>query len=180
MKRLPTHVGACSLTSSRCLAHAGWITAQITSALSPKKLGDAAPIALSSFLAEATTEDAGYTAEDTLAGTRARTELKDADAAISVAPHKLLPDTNSKSSADLLVYTTGTEVAVRTSTRSSPYVSAVGSRSYADKIVTFSNPCSSTRVIIFAASPPSYPAGGGDVGASILTSFNNPNPDTTL
>ncbi|HEX2854364.1 MAG TPA: TonB-dependent receptor plug domain-containing protein [Opitutaceae bacterium] len=57
------------------------------------------------------TQDTGYAAKDTLAGTRLRTQLKDVGAAISVVTQKFLQDTNSKSAEDLLVYTTGTEVA---------------------------------------------------------------------
>jgi len=67
-------------------------------------------IELSPFVIEAD-EDEGYSAKNTLAGTRLRTELKDVGSAISVVTQKFLKDTNSKSSADLLVYTTGTEVA---------------------------------------------------------------------
>lgn len=65
---------------------------------------------LSPFVVEAT-EDQGYSAKASLAGTRVRTELKDVGSAISVVTPKFLQDTNSKNSADLLVYTTGTEVA---------------------------------------------------------------------
>src|SRR5690606_39106391 len=67
-------------------------------------------VTLSPFVVEAT-EDSGYSARDTLAGTRIRTELKDVGAAISVVTQKFLQDTNSKNASDLLVYTTGTEVA---------------------------------------------------------------------
>lgn len=67
-------------------------------------------IVLSPFVVEAS-EDAGYSARTTLAGTRIRTELKDVGSAITVVTSKFLQDTNSRSAADLLVYTTGTEVA---------------------------------------------------------------------
>ncbi len=67
-------------------------------------------IVLSPFVVEAS-EDAGYAAKATLAGSRIRTELRDVGSAISVVTQKFLEDTNSRNSADLLVYTTGTEVA---------------------------------------------------------------------
>ncbi|WP_404424524.1 TonB-dependent receptor plug domain-containing protein [Nibricoccus sp. IMCC34717] len=67
-------------------------------------------IELSPFVIEAT-EDAGYQAKATLAGTQVRTELRDVGSAISVVTPKFLQDTNSKNSADLLVLTTSTEVA---------------------------------------------------------------------
>jgi outer membrane receptor protein involved in Fe transport len=73
-------------------------------------LDDESIVTLSPFVVEGT-EDDGYFAKSTLAGTRIRTELRDVGAAISVVTPKFLQDTNSKSSADLLVYTTGTEVA---------------------------------------------------------------------
>lgn len=67
---------------------------------------------LSPFVVDSTSDD-GYFAKDTLAGTRIRTDLKDVGSAISVVTQKFLQDTNSKNSADLLVYTTGTEVAAQ-------------------------------------------------------------------
>ncbi|HVU18383.1 MAG TPA: TonB-dependent receptor plug domain-containing protein [Candidatus Didemnitutus sp.] len=65
---------------------------------------------LSPFVVEAS-EDTGYTAKDTLAGTRVRTELKDVASAISVVTTQFLKDTGAKNNADLLVYTPSTEVA---------------------------------------------------------------------
>ena len=76
----------------------------------PSSDDDAETVLLSPFTVTAD-EDDGYMARNTLAGTRVRTELKDVGSAISVVTPKFLQDTNSKSSADLLVYTTGTEVA---------------------------------------------------------------------
>ncbi|HLP07757.1 MAG TPA: hypothetical protein VK178_06295 [Opitutaceae bacterium] len=58
-------------------------------------------------------ESSGYSATDTLAGSRIRTELKDVGSAISVVTPKFLSDTNSKNAADLLVLTTNTEVAAQ-------------------------------------------------------------------
>ncbi len=65
---------------------------------------------LSPFTVEGAEEE-GYRATSTLAGTRLRTNLKDVGSAISVVTGKFLQDTGSNNSEDLLVYTTGTEVA---------------------------------------------------------------------
>jgi len=56
-------------------------------------------------------EDKGYRATSTLAGTRLRTDLKDVGTALSVVTEQFLKDTGARNSEDLLVYTTGTEVA---------------------------------------------------------------------
>jgi outer membrane receptor protein involved in Fe transport len=56
------------------------------------------------------TEDRGYAATSTLAGTRLRTDLRDVGAAISVVTAQFLADTASTNARDFLVYTTGTEV----------------------------------------------------------------------
>lgn len=67
-------------------------------------------VVLSPFVVEAS-EDQGYQANSTLAGTRVRTDLKDIPSAISVVTSQFLQDTGSTNSQDLLVYTTNTEVA---------------------------------------------------------------------
>jgi outer membrane receptor protein involved in Fe transport len=54
--------------------------------------------------------DTGYSASDTLAGTRLRTPLKDIAASVSVITKDFLDDIGATNTADLLVYTTGTEV----------------------------------------------------------------------
>jgi len=56
-------------------------------------------------------EDEGYLAGATLAGTRIRTDLKDVGSSVSVVTEEFLRDTASKSAETLLVYTTNTEVA---------------------------------------------------------------------
>ena len=53
----------------------------------------------------------GYTATNTLAGTRINTDLKDIASSISVYTKVFLQDTGATDLKDLLVYTTGTEVA---------------------------------------------------------------------
>ncbi len=58
----------------------------------------------------AESEDRGYAATSTLAGTRLRTDLRDVGAAISVVTAQFLADTASTNARDLLIYTTGTEI----------------------------------------------------------------------
>lgn len=67
-------------------------------------------VVLSPFVVEAS-EDKGYTATSTLAGTRVRTDLKDIASSISVVTEQFLKDTGATNSGDLLVYTPSTEVA---------------------------------------------------------------------
>lgn len=90
------------------LPHLGAQTAPAKPAVTDET--DETPIVMSPFVVDAT-EDEGYSAKMSVASTRVRTELKDVGSAISVITQKFLQDTNSKNSADLLVYTTGTEVA---------------------------------------------------------------------
>lgn len=94
---------------------------------------------LSPFVVEAS-EDEGYSAKESLASTRVRTELKDVGSAISVITQKFLKDTNSKNSADLLVYTTGTEVAAQ----GGNFVGR-GDGAYIDS-TSYTQPVSNTRV----------------------------------
>ena len=65
---------------------------------------------LSPFTVEGS-DNQGYRASATLAGTRIRTDLKDVGSAISVVTDEFLRDTAATDSESLLVYTTGTEVA---------------------------------------------------------------------
>ncbi len=109
MNRLYSRAGAFALTSVLCLVTVGRLSAQATAAPAAAK-PDEETIVLSPFVVEAS-EDQGYTAKDTLAGTRVRTELKDVASAISVVTQQFLKDTGAKNSADLLVYTPSTEVA---------------------------------------------------------------------
>jgi outer membrane receptor protein involved in Fe transport len=64
---------------------------------------------LSPFTVDAS-EDTGYTATATLAGTRVRTDLKDLGAAISVYTAEFMDDTGATDAATLLSYTSNTEV----------------------------------------------------------------------
>ena len=65
-------------------------------------------IELSPFTVDAS-EDTGYTATSTLAGTRVRTDLKDLGAAISVYTEEFMDDTGATDAATLLSYTSNTE-----------------------------------------------------------------------
>jgi len=71
--------------------------------------GDDGIFELSPFNVEAEDEDT-YLIQDTLAGTRIRSDITDLGAAISVYNDQFLNDTSSDNLQDLLVYTTGTEV----------------------------------------------------------------------
>ena len=55
-------------------------------------------------------DDEGYRATSTLAGTRIRTSLKDVGSAISVVTEEFLRDTNATDNESLLIYTTNMEV----------------------------------------------------------------------
>lgn len=67
-------------------------------------------IVLSAFTVSSS-EDKGYRATSTLAGSRLKTSLKDLAGGIQVVTEQFLKDTGSTDSARLLVYTTNTEVA---------------------------------------------------------------------
>ncbi len=110
MNRLLSRVGASALTTAFCLITVGRLAAQTTAAPATTKPADEETIVLSPFVVEAT-EDQGYTAKDTLAGTRVRTELKDVSSSISVVTKQFLQDTGTHNAQDLLVYTPNTEVA---------------------------------------------------------------------
>ncbi len=56
------------------------------------------------------TEDTGYRATSTLAGSRLKTNLGDVASSISVVTQEFLEDTGATDAEDLLVYTVGTEV----------------------------------------------------------------------
>jgi outer membrane receptor for ferric coprogen and ferric-rhodotorulic acid len=126
----------------------------------PNSFGQAAPttepaaaaaaeadvVVLSPFVVSAT-EDTGYGATSTLAGTRVRTELKDVASSISVVTQQFLRDTGSKKSEDLLVYTTNTEV----SGSRGNFSNAVGSAAAPAEDRNLLRPNESTRVRGLAA-----------------------------
>ena len=67
-------------------------------------------VELSPFVVEST-QDTGYQATSTLAGTRLNTNLKDIGAAVSVYTQEFLDDINVTKLQDILTYTAGTESA---------------------------------------------------------------------
>jgi hypothetical protein len=82
--------------------------APATTGLRPAPAADDQPITLTPFVVEES-EDRGYAATSTLAGTRLRTDLRDVGAAISVVTAQFMADTASTNIRDLLIYTTNTE-----------------------------------------------------------------------
>ncbi len=64
---------------------------------------------LSPFVVDAS-EDSGYYATNTLAGTRLKTSLRDVGSALSVYTNEFLGDIGASSAGELLTYTTNTEV----------------------------------------------------------------------
>ncbi len=109
MKRPTAWNRAVIATSTLCLAVAPSLLAQTAAAPAANDQEEA--IVLSPFVVDARTDENGYRANSTLAGTRVRTDLKDVASAISVVTQQFLQDTNAKNNADLLVYTPSTEVA---------------------------------------------------------------------
>ena len=143
MNRHSLRLRALWLTSALSLAAVPQLGAQSAPtpapAPSPQSEKDEA-VVLSPFVVEAT-EDTGYQANSTLAGTRVRTDLKDVASAISVVTSQFLQDTGSKNQQDLLVYTTNTEVAgVRGN------FSAAGGASTYNEVGNLLRPSSNTRV----------------------------------
>lgn len=67
-----------------------------------------AVVTLSPFVVE-TTQDIGYLATSTLAGTRLNTSLKDVGAAVSVFTEEFLADIGVQNIEDILAYTASTE-----------------------------------------------------------------------
>ncbi|HUJ45384.1 MAG TPA: TonB-dependent receptor plug domain-containing protein, partial [Opitutaceae bacterium] len=112
MKRLTARLLAVvSVTSVTCLVAGLRLSAQTTApGQGQPKAESENVVVLSPFVVEAT-EDTGYQATSTLAGTRVRTDLKDLASSISVVTQQFLQDTGAKNNADLLVYTPSTEVA---------------------------------------------------------------------
>jgi hypothetical protein len=115
MNRIFPRVGALALSSALCFTTGVRLTAQTAPATpatttTSSTQDEDVPVVLSPFVVDSS-EDSGYAAKDTLAGTRIRTQLRDVGSAISVVTKKFLEDTNSRGVEDLLVYTTGTEVA---------------------------------------------------------------------
>ncbi|HEY0945916.1 MAG TPA: hypothetical protein VGD81_11645, partial [Opitutaceae bacterium] len=100
----------CASTAGLLAAHAA-----LAQEMAPSDTASAAAasrdeaVTLSPFVVNSD-RDTGYVATDSLAGTRLRTPLKDIAASVSVVTKDFLEDIAANNTADLLVYTTGTEV----------------------------------------------------------------------
>jgi len=103
---LPSISGAGLLLVSHCLSGQ---TAPTVPNPSESDKAEPDTVVLSPFVVESS-EDKGYQATSTLAGSRVRTDLRDVASSISVVTSKFLADTGAKNQQDLLVYTTNTEV----------------------------------------------------------------------
>ncbi len=80
-----------------------------TAEATPEKLRDEGPLELSPFVVSST-QDVGYRATSSLAGTRIKSELRDLGAAISVLTQEFIKDSGATGPSDLLVYAPGAEV----------------------------------------------------------------------
>jgi hypothetical protein len=97
-----------SMTALAVLAGAWPMVAQTTApAVTPK---DDEVLVLSPFEVNSS-EDRGYAATQTLAGTRIRTDLKDVGSAITVITKEFMQDIGATDNGSLLQYTTNAEVA---------------------------------------------------------------------
>ena len=109
MKRQIAWLHAIAITSVLSLGAVSRLSAQ-TVAAAPAKADTADDTLVLSPFVVSTTEDQGYAAKDTLAGTRVRTDLKDVASAISVVTKQFLQDTGATNNESLLQYTPNTEV----------------------------------------------------------------------
>ena len=101
---------------------------------------DSEVVVLSPFTVSAS-EDTGYRASSTLAGSRIRTDLKDVGSAISVVTEEFMRDTGSRKAEDLLVYTTNSEVAGQ----GGSFLGA-GDGAFIDSTSRYSSPLANTRI----------------------------------
>ena len=92
------------------LATASALTAQPAEAPAVDSEEEEVPLELSPFEVTST-QDTGYAATSSLAGSRLNTQLRDVASAIQVVTTEFMQDTGSTNLQDLLVFTTGTEVA---------------------------------------------------------------------
>ncbi|MBL9202390.1 MAG: TonB-dependent receptor plug domain-containing protein [Opitutaceae bacterium] len=105
----PCRLRLLASTAALALLAPAWRAQVVSTPTPPATPPGEAPVTLTPFVVEES-EDRGYAATSTLAGTRLRTELRDVGAAISVVTAQFLSDTASTNARDLLIYTTNTEV----------------------------------------------------------------------
>ncbi len=107
----PTRVRYASLAILLAASlHAQPIPSSPSNTVSDKPVDDGEVYKLSPFIVNAT-QDTGYQATSTLAGTRLNTPVKDLGASISIYTKDFLDDIGATSSSDLLIYATGMEAA---------------------------------------------------------------------
>jgi hypothetical protein len=141
-----------SLTALVLLACAWPLTAQtVNPAPAQPAPADGRPIPVSQQVEDETlvlspfevtaTQDTGYQATDTLAGTRIRTQLKDVGAALSVYTKEFMKDIGATDNATLLQYTTNAEVAGTRGT-----YAGLGNGTSVDEVATLRSPGGAQRV----------------------------------
>lgn len=128
---------ATALSRSRLSAMSLALSA-IAGSHAQEKASEEDVIELSPFQVTAS-ENEGYRATHTLAGTRINTELKDVGSAISVVTKEFLDDIGATDSTSLLTFTTGTEVG-------GPGGNFAGSGNGSILFESFQNPSRNTRV----------------------------------
>ncbi len=122
------------------LAGACSLTAQTTAPGSGDEIDTDDTIVLSPFEVTASEEN-GYLATETLAGTRIRTDLRDVGAAISVVTKEFMQDIGATDNTTLLQYTTNTEVSGMQGT-----YAGLGNGASLDESGRLLNPTSANRV----------------------------------
>ena len=114
-KRLKTH-GYCRRKLPELLALAvlvAWTSPSLlaqTTATDPEEEKEEQTVVELSPFEVVGTQDKGYAASSSLAGSRLKTDLRDVASAITVVTAEFLKDTGSTNLRDVLVYTTSTEV----------------------------------------------------------------------
>ncbi|HVU25135.1 MAG TPA: TonB-dependent receptor plug domain-containing protein [Opitutus sp.] len=110
MKQKSTLAGALGAVAWLAFAMAPGAVAQNAPAATASPGADEDVVTLSPFTVNATEGQESYQVNETLAGSRVRTNLRDVGSAISVLSEKFLQDVNATDSKSLLQYTTNTEV----------------------------------------------------------------------
>ena len=98
-----------SLRAVATIALAGAAHAQTAPSTAKPPAAQEDPVTLTAFTVTSD-KDVGYTATNTLAGTRLNTPLRDVGTAVSVITKEFLTDVGANDSGTLLPYTVGTEV----------------------------------------------------------------------
>jgi outer membrane receptor protein involved in Fe transport len=144
MKRFPMHLWAVTraVALSAALILPGSLQAQSAAPAGSAAPADDPVIVLSPFTVDVT-QDRGYAATSTLAGTRLRTNLEDVGTSITVLTKEFMDDIGGTDSATVLAYATNAEVA---SVRGNLTAAQGGSFGNNDETLRMLNPSTSTRV----------------------------------